>query len=384
MSLPRRRAVELARNSLKLVAKNAGAETYGGRRKRELCEEALGNLRGADLDHRSVESLVQVVRQLRSFLTFAERRELLPAVAELAAIVSMAGSGQQVLTRETFRQVEVTRRQPVRSQRRGVSSPAILVLAATRAEFEVAIDLAGVRSELSLRRQAVGDYLFVDLGFRSCPVWLFQCKQGAIGPGAATTRTMDALQTLKPRPFAVVVAGIAFGLRRGEQTMGDVLLAEQIRLYEVERYGDRRRVARGDRPATSDVLFDWFRSCEVDWSPNQAREQRPVVHSGLLMSGEKLVDDPAFVADLLRLEPEAIGGEMEVAGVYSAAYSRHTHWIVVKAICDWGMGKGDKYQKVAARNSLDYVFHVLDQPAIGDALRGHPDSRFWGLHQNLN
>ena len=93
--------------------------------------------------------------------------------------------------------------------------------------------------------------------------------------------------------------------------------------------------------------------------------------AGLLLSGEKLVNDPDFLDELLDLEPEAIGGEMEAAGVYSAAQHELTHWIVVKAICDWGMGKGDAHQEVAARNAADFVFHALRQKAFADALHEH-------------
>jgi len=89
------------------------------------------------------------------------------------------------------------------------------------------------------------------------------------------------------------------------------------------------------------------------------------------MSGEKLSDDQTFVDELLNVEPEAIGGDMEGAGVYTAAQGErtfHVHWIVVKGVCDWGMGKGDAHQLVAATNAIDLVFHVLSQPVVSEAL----------------
>jgi nucleoside phosphorylase len=91
-----------------------------------------------------------------------------------------------------------------------------------------------------------------------------------------------------------------------------------------------------------------------------------------MMSGEKLADNEEFVSELLHIEPEAIGGEMEAAGVYSAVageHLQHVHWTVVKGICDWGLGKDDSHQAAAALNAIDFVFHVLEQPAIAESIR---------------
>lgn len=62
---------------------------------------------------------------------------------------------------------------------------------------------------------------------------------------------------------------------------------------------------------------------------------------------------------------------MEGGGVYTAAQRELTHWIVAKGIRDWGMGKNDEYQRVAARNSVDFVYHALRQDAFAAAIRDH-------------
>src|SRR3569833_2334329 len=46
--------------------------------------------------------------------------------------------------------------------------------------------------------------------------------------------------------------------------------------------------------------------------------------------------------------PDAIGGEMEGSGIYAAAMRGKIDWALVKGICDWGHGKSDEYQHVAA------------------------------------
>lgn len=257
----------------------------------------------------------------------------------------------------------------IRPRKPGASSgevPDVLILTAADVEYETVIELAGIGPTLSSRRRTAGARTFIDLGLRGYTVWAFQCKKGSVGPGSSLDVLKDALHELSPKPVAVVCAGIAFGLQQAKQAMGDILIAEQIRLFEVERRA-QVRLARGDKVSCSPLLFSWFRDFLVDWAEATPGRVRPHVHSGLLMSGEKLADDEAFVTELHRIEPEAIGGEMEAAGVYTAAtgeYQRHVQWLVVKAICDWGAGKGDKYQVIAARNAVDLILHVLEQPTV--------------------
>jgi hypothetical protein len=85
----------------------------------------------------------------------------------------------------------------------------------------------------------------------------------------------------------------------------------------------------------------------------------------LVLSGEKLIDHPEFRKRLLERAPEAIGGEMEGAGLYAAAHQHHVDWILVKAISDWADGKKaqhkDENQALAARNAAEFVFYVLSQ-----------------------
>lgn len=89
-----------------------------------------------------------------------------------------------------------------------------------------------------------------------------------------------------------------------------------------------------------------------------------------MLSGEKLVNDLSYRNDLLQTEPEAIGGEMEGAGVYVAARNSRVDWILVKAICDWADGnKDDKAQLLAAHNSAQFVLHMLQSIGWSESLQ---------------
>ena len=110
---------------------------------------------------------------------------------------------------------------------------------------------------------------------------------------------------------------------------------------------------RGDKVTASERWLDRFRSGDIDW-------QGAKRHFGLVLSGEKLINDPKFRKSLLKFEPEAIGGEMEGAGLYAAARDAKVDRILVKAICDWADGnKNDDAQELAARNAAQFIHHVL-------------------------
>jgi nucleoside phosphorylase len=96
-----------------------------------------------------------------------------------------------------------------------------------------------------------------------------------------------------------------------------------------------------------------------DWNVDGAR-----VLLGTVLSGEKLVDNKSLVEQLLREEPEAIGGEMEKAGLCAAAERLKREWILVKAICDCGTGKTDGFQQLAAEHAVSLFEHVLSHEGV--------------------
>ena len=85
----------------------------------------------------------------------------------------------------------------------------------------------------------------------------------------------------------------------------------------------------------------------------------------MILSGDKLVDDLDFRDQLRQFEQEAIGGEMEGAGLSAAAQRFKIDWILVKAICDWADGKKSiqkkQRQQLAAQNAALFTIHVLKQ-----------------------
>ena len=173
-----------------------------------------------------------------------------------------------------------------------------------------------------------------------------QCgNMGSMNSTGATLTISNAIDEWKPK--VVVMVGVAMGIDETKQQIGDVLISETIIHYENQRVGSKRAISRGGIVSASDLLLNRFRNV-TDWSyllPNgNFAKQLP----GQILSGEKLIDNLTFRNHLLRNYPQAIGAEMEGAGVYAACRNKNVHeWILVKGICDYGDGNKsvDKQQR---------------------------------------
>ena len=192
-------------------------------------------------------------------------------------------------------------------------------------------------------------------------VALVRCSMGSGGPGGPELTVAEAVTALKPT--SVVMLGIAFGVDSEDQKIGDVLVSTQVFDYELQRIGTDGagrlvRTARGARPDASPRLVARFQMARLHTYGLRVQE-------GTLLSGSKLVDNVDYRGQILSICSDAIGGEMEGFGVYSAAERAHVDWVIVKAICDWADGnkKARKAyrQGVAARNAALAVLRTLER-----------------------
>jgi nucleoside phosphorylase len=187
--------------------------------------------------------------------------------------------------------------------------------------------------------------LYLNLGaINGTTVYHALSEMGSSGPGAMHQAVDKAIRALDPG--AVIAVGIAFGVSQVKQSVGDILVSRQLQLYDLQRVGSKI-ILRGDKPHAAPRLinhFDVFK--KVKWAG-------PSVVFGLVLSGEKLVDNEDYRDQLVGLQTEALGGEMEGAGLYVSSAEHIVDWIVIKAICDWADGnKGvnkEECQKTAAK-----------------------------------
>jgi nucleoside phosphorylase len=131
-----------------------------------------------------------------------------------------------------------------------------------------------------------------------------KCDIGSSGRGAALTVCLSAIEVWRPR--AVIMVGIAFGKDPKERGMCDVLVANSVIPYEVGRLGQRQYIPRAPHPPTDALLLNRFTNA-TDWN-YRFRGATVKTRIGLLLSGEKLIDNARAKARLFRLFPHAIGG----------------------------------------------------------------------------
>lgn len=243
----------------------------------------------------------------------------------------------------------------------------VLLVTVTSVETQAVREVFNAATGQNDKAIEIDEKMYRDLGtVNGARVFMVRSEMGAIGPGAALSTVPKGIKALSPA--AVIMVGIAFGVDSGKQAVGNILVSKQLMLYDLQRVGTSKSgeltiVPRGDRVTASTWLLDRLRSAGDDWD-----QSRTKVQFGLILSGEKLVDNMDFRQQILALEREAIGGEMEAAGLYVACQDAKVDWILVKGICDWADGKKeedrDQRQQLAAGNAAAFVLHALQQAPL--------------------
>lgn len=191
-------------------------------------------------------------------------------------------------------------------------------------------------------------------------VVLVQSEMGAVGRNSSLLTTLRAIEVWEPK--AIVMVGIAFGIDSKRQHIGDVIVSSHIIPYENSRIG-RDVVFRSELPPSSTILLNRIRQIR-DWKFPVSHTDFAKLYVGPILSGEKLIDNLTFRNDLVKAFPNAIGGEMESAGVYAAANEKRIEWIIIKSICDFADGEKGKFkaelQSIAIKSAISFTERVLN------------------------
>jgi HEAT repeat protein/nucleoside phosphorylase len=208
-----------------------------------------------------------------------------------------------------------------------------------------------------------------------------ECTMGSGGRDGSGNTIYDAVTELKPK--AVLLLGLAFGIDRKKQRLGDVIIAESIFPYDLQKITADVTLYRDKEVRCGEILSERFRTRRSGWKLFQGKNlvmtgKRPVeVHQGVMLSGDKLVNNEVFRNNLLKpfadrdKDGKPYGGEMEGRGAYESAYRAaaklqvRVEIILIKAICDWADGdKNDRAQPLAAYASVSLAEYVLNQPDV--------------------
>jgi nucleoside phosphorylase len=278
-----------------------------------------------------------------------------------ASRASMLANSLEMRSAEAARLIERYRTMSTQSTTR------TLLLVASETEQQVAIEaLRATSGRDTPTPQFLAYHTVFDFGLiGGTQVLLARSAQGVTNPASMPLTAVDVIDQVHP-DYAICV-GIGYGLRQDEQHLGDVMVATQVRMLDHWKIQNSRTIDRGDVPSTSVTLQDRLQTAGLQSLPSK-------VHFGPMLSVNVLVDDERFVADLKNHYPDAIGGEMEGAGVYSASSKRRCEWIMVKGISDWGFNKDDRSRALAARNAVGFVGVALGQGGLSQP-PGVPASR---------
>ena len=184
------------------------------------------------------------------------------------------------------------------------------------------------------------------------------------GPLSASYVATKLMNTFKPR--YVIAVGICYGMDRSNASSGDVIVSSIICDFTCLRAGETLQ-PRGGTPTVGRTLLSLFGS-PGDYSHNEGAI-KVKVRCGAFIARSDLVDNPIYKQQLKSLKPDALGGEMEGAGIMSAienATYSGVEAIVIKAICDWGDGKKSEstnLKSFSSRAAARYVHYQMDKLA---------------------
>ncbi|GAA3346139.1 hypothetical protein GCM10020358_55970 [Amorphoplanes nipponensis] len=185
---------------------------------------------------------------------------------------------------------------------------------------------------------------------RSFPETLYRVRlpdsglAGVVMPVGGVGRVEGAIATSlllsRVTPLRLYLVGIAGGFEARGVALGDLLVADYIWDYEMQRLSDIRNESRPRLFSTDHDLLSAASAAEKsDWQKGLPRVNgsRPNVHFGTVLSGDKVIASSTLVANFLRENERLIGVEMEGAGV-AAALARYpipVPFLMIRGVVDY-------------------------------------------------
>lgn len=226
------------------------------------------------------------------------------------------------------------------------------------------------------RSPKLTDTIFYNVGkFGNYDIVHFELiDQGSIKADASILAIYDAIDAW--HPDAVILIGIAFGkdnetTSEPRQHIGDILVSKMVADYESGKIENGVLESDGFVSESGRQLISVFQHYSSGWN-YFIHERKAKVIMGLILSGDRVINDEEFKSKLFAAFPRAIGGEMEGRGAYSACRRKGINeWIIVKGICDWGIHKEEnktENQIVAAEATISFLKYIFSKPEAFDRL----------------
>jgi nucleoside phosphorylase len=196
-----------------------------------------------------------------------------------------------------------------------------------------------------------------------------RCKMGPFGHGGSAAQALMAQK--ETNAVGLISLGMAFGINRHRQSLGDVLVSTSLLPYDnrtvicldEQNTDDQITDDFGEMPAYSaaETLLNMLRTYAATGRANVA------VQFGAMLTGGARIHCARFRDRLARALSDragvVIGGEMEGAGLLSTCPIRRPNWALVKGISDFA----DQRRKeditigrpLACRNSARFLLQAM-------------------------
>jgi nucleoside phosphorylase len=146
----------------------------------------------------------------------------------------------------------------------------VLIVTVTKVESRAVMKAFQEATGKAPKPESLGERTYHNLGeLNGARVFMALSEMGAGGLGASQQTVHKGILAL--RPSAVIMVGIAFGVDEQKQAIGDILVSQQLLIYELQRVGKEEIISRGDKAHASIRLIDYFRSADLYWKEATVR-----------------------------------------------------------------------------------------------------------------
>jgi nucleoside phosphorylase len=242
----------------------------------------------------------------------------------------------------------------------------VLLFVATQLELEALREVAVAR-QLGFEGQesTIGTfYLLGQLGGRR--VVAVKTSTGGLGPKGSSANARFYVEATGATSLFLV--GIAFGIDRKTQNVGDVLVSRSVFPYDDRSVVDQAQGWHYDYASRNVRKFlangALVKMVEQFLLGSENRDRAKI---GCLLTGSAQVRSEKYRDYLLRTcrvaASNIIGGEMEAIGLLSLHERNRCIWLVVKGISDFADGDSgddaDAGKKLACSNAARFMLDVL-------------------------
>ena len=194
-----------------------------------------------------------------------------------------------------------------------------------------------------------------------------------MGRVQAGSVTADAIHRWEPR--YILLVGIAGGLGKAAVALGDVLIAEQIADYELQKLTPGGNDVRWEVHRTDPRLLGAAKNMPQDAvlkevGVDRPKEGTPMCHFGPMCTGDKVVAN-GLMDSYKDVWTKLVGVEMEAGGTASLVFqsAKNVRFFMIRAVSDLadsdkGTEEVDKWRSYACDVAAAYAVALLKRGPI--------------------